>query len=302
MFVALGLAGLAFGADWLVDGAASLARRLRISALVIGLTVIAWGTSAPEIGASLVAVLRDSPGIAVGNVIGSNAANLGLILGVTAVLKAFDVGWPRIRREYWCMLLATLLLLPLALAGEVGRGWGAALVGLLLAFNLLSIRWSRDFPAPAEEDEAAGVGRSLLLVLAGLAALVVGADFLVRGASDIARGLGVSEVTVGFTVVAIGTSLPELATSVAAVRRHQIQIVVGNVIGSNLFNVLGALGVAAVASPVGVDPRVVTGEVPGVIVLTLVAGWFLWTGKRLTRTEGAALLAAYAAYVAWAIL
>ncbi len=306
LFLLVGLAGLAFGADRLVDGAASLARRFHISPLVIGLTVIAYGTSAPEIGASLVAVLRDSPGIAVGNVIGSNAANLGLILGVTALMKSFRVNWPQVSREFACMLGATILLWPLAGTGWIGRGFGVGFVLLLLAFNVLSIRWSRNaasaLSGSARDNDAPAAGRSLLLVGLGLGVLLMGAELLVRGASDLARALGASELTIGFTVVALGTSLPELATSIAAVRRDEVQIVVGNVVGSNLFNVLGALGIAAVVRPVAIDPRVLTGEMPGVILLTLLAGLFLRSGRVLTRSEGGVLLAAYAGYVGWVIL
>ncbi len=304
LFLLLGLAGLAFGADWLVRGAASLARRFHISPLVIGLTVIAYGTSAPEIGASLIATLRDSPGIAVGNVIGSNAANLGLILGVTALIKTFDVKWGQVSREFWCVLGAIVLLAPFTRLGGIGRGFGAGFVLLLLLFNVLSIRWNRDGAPPSSEasSDAPAAGRSLLFVGLGLGALLAGAELLVRGASDLARMLGASELTIGFTVVALGTSLPELATSVAAVRRNEVQIVVGNVMGSNIFNVLGALGIAAVARPIAIDPQVWTREMPGVILLTLLAGLFLYTGPRLTRTEGGLLLAAYAVYLGWALL
>ncbi len=303
LFLLLGLAGLVFGADWLVDGASALARRFRISPLVIGLTVIAYGTSAPEIGASLVAVLRDSPGLAVGNVIGSNAANIGLILGATALMRSFAVKWEQISREFIYMLGATLLLWPMAAAGEIGRGIGVLFVVLLLVFNFLSIRWNRKAGvSPVAEGELPAAGRSPLFLGLGLGTLLVGAELLVRGASDLARALGASEITIGFTVVALGTSLPELATSVAAARRNEIQIVVGNVVGSNVFNVLGALGISAVVAPVAVDPRVLAGELPGVVLLTLLGGIFLWSGRKLTRLEGGILLAAYAAYVGWVIL
>ena len=306
VFAALGFAGLTFGANWLVDGASGLARRFRISPLVIGLTVVAYGTSAPEIGASLVAVLRGSPGLAVGNVIGSNAANLGLILGITAVLTPFAVPRGVLRREFWFMLAATCLLWPLALYGVVSRPVGFVLVALLALFNILSIRWSRREAEAGtgadERDGAPPLGRSLAGTVAGLVTLLVGAELLVRGATDIARSLGASEITIGFTLVAVGTSLPELATCVAAARRGQIQIVAGNVIGSNLFNVLGALGVSACFVPVAVESRLAIAEVPGVVLLTLLAGFFMLTGRRLARTEGAILLAAYAGYLIFVVL
>ena len=304
VFAAIGFAGLAYGADWFVDGASALARRFQISPLVIGLTVVAYGTSAPEIGTCLVAVLGDSPGLAVGNVIGSNAANLGLILGLTAVMTPFAVPRGLLRREFWFMLGATILLWPLAAAGVVSRPVGLGLAALLLAFNVLSIRWGRgavDSTGAGEGGEPA-LGRSLTTAAVGLVALLIGAELLVRGATDIARTLGASETVIGLTLVAIGTSLPELATSVAAGRRGQIQIVAGNVIGSNLFNVLGALGISAAVVPVAIEPRLSTAEVPGVVLLTLLAGVFMLTGRRVARVEGVILLAGYAAYLIFVVL
>lgn len=307
VFALLGFAGLAYGADWFVDGASGLAHRFHISPLVIGLTVVAYGTSAPEIGTCLVAVLGESPGLAVGNVIGSNAANVGLILGITAVMTPFAVPRGLLRREFWFMLGATVLLWPLAAAGVVSRPVGLGLAAFLVVFNVLSIRWGRsaeDGPPGRPEDAAdqPSLGRNLTTTGVGLVALLIGAELLVRGASDIARTLGASETVIGLTLVAIGTSLPELATSVAAGRRGQIQIVAGNVIGSNLFNVLGALGISAAVVPVAMEPSLASAEVPGVVLLTLLAGVFMLTGRRVARTEGVALLAGYAAYLIFVVL
>lgn len=307
VFALLGFAGLAYGADWFVDGASGLARRFHISPLVIGLTVVAYGTSAPEIGTCLVAVLGESPGLAVGNVIGSNAANLGLILGITAVMTPFAVPRGLLRREFWLMLAATLALWPLAAAGVVSRPVGIGLAALLVAFNVLSVRWGRDTEAGTSTGPDGGAGepslaRHLTTTGVGLVALLIGAEMLVRGASDIARTLGASETVIGLTLVAIGTSLPELATSVAAGRRGQIQIVAGNVIGSNLFNVLGALGISAAVVPVAIEPSLAAAEVPGVVLLTLLAGVFMLTGRRVARAEGVILLAGYAAYLIFVVL
>lgn len=315
IYALVGLFGLAWGADRLVDGSSGLARRFRVSPLVIGLTVVAYGTSAPEIGASLVAVLRESPGLAVGNVIGSNAANLGLILGITAVVCPFVVARGLMRREFGLMLLSTLLLWPFAASGVLPRAAGIAFLVGLAGFNLASVRWGRETdetPAGGNRDDPPGaarpqpspepLGRNLGLTALGLAVLLVGAELLVRGASDIARDLGVSETTIGFTLVALGTSLPELAASIAAVRAGQVQMAAGNVIGSNLFNVLGALGLAAVAAPVAMDPALARGEIPGVVVITLLAGLFMLTGRRVARIEGILLLASYAAFVVFVIL
>ncbi len=303
----VGLAGLAYGADWLVTGASALAVRFQISPLVIGLTVVAYGTSAPEIGASLVAVLRGSPGLAVGNVIGSNAANLGLILGITAVAHPFAVRRGQLRREFWFLFAATGLLWPLAWTGEIDRWVGFCFVGSLAFFNGLSVRWSRRETGKTSRSGAvleAGppLGRSLGAILAGLGTLLIGADLLVRGATDIARDLGASETTIGFTLVALGTSLPELAASLAAAARGQIQMVAGNVIGSNLFNVLGALGIPAAAVGVVMEPELLTAEIPGVLLLTGLAGVLLLSGRRLGRLAGAGLLTAYAGYAAFVLL
>lgn len=307
VFALLGFAGLAYGADWFVDGASGLARRFHISPLVIGLTVVAYGTSAPEIGTCLVAVLGESPGLAVGNVIGSNAANLGLILGITAVMTPFAVPRGLLRREFWLMLAATLALWPLAAAGVVSRPVGFGLAALLVAFNVLSVRWGRDTETGTSAGADGGadqpsLARNLTTTGVGLVALLIGAEMLVRGASDIARTLGASETVIGLTLVAIGTSLPELATSVAAGRRGQIQIVAGNVIGSNLFNVLGALGISAAVVPVAIEPSLAAAEVPGVVLLTLLAGVFMLTGRRVARPEGVILLAGYAAYLIFVVL
>lgn len=317
IYALVGLFGLAWGADRLVDGSSGLARRFRVSPLVIGLTVVAYGTSAPEIGASLVAVLRESPGLAVGNVIGSNAANLGLILGITAVVCPFVVARGLMRREFGLMLFSTLLLWPFAASGLLPRAAGIAFLVGLAGFNLASVRWGRETdetPAGGNRDDAPGggdarpqaspepLGRNLGLTALGLAVLLVGAELLVRGASDIARDLGVSETTIGFTLVALGTSLPELAASIAAVRAGQVQMAAGNVIGSNLFNVLGALGLAAVAAPVAMDPALARGEIPGVVAITLLAGLFMLTGRRVARIEGILLLASYAAFAVFVIL
>ncbi len=311
VFAGVGLVGLAKGADWLVDGSSGLARRFRVTPLVIGLTVVAYGTSAPEIGASLIAVLRESPGLAVGNVIGSNAANLGLILGITALAQPFTVGRGVMRREFALMLLATALLWPFAAYGSIPRTAGLLFLVGLAGFNFVSVRWGRRTdgnpeaaPAGGDATGASGepLGKHLGLTSLGLLVLLVGADLLVRGASDIARGLGVSETTIGFTLVALGTSLPELAASIAAVRSGQVQMAAGNVIGSNLFNVLGALGLSAAAVPVAVDPALAAAEIPGVLAITLLAGFFMLTGRRVRRLEGALLVAAYAAYAGFVVL
>ena len=306
VFALVGLVGLAFGGDWLVEGATGLARRLRVSSLVIGMTVVAYGTSAPEIGASVMAALRDSPGLAVGNVIGSNAANLGLALGLTALIRPFPVARSLMRREFVFLLVVTALLWPLTMTGVVSRPVGFGFVAILVIFNVLSIRWGRSAEdAPAEdapdEEPRATLGQALGRTLLGLVVLLLGADLLVRGATQIAAALGVSETTIGFTLVALGTSLPEIATSVAATRRGEIEIVAGNVIGSNLFNVLGALGLASIAAPIALEPELLRAEVPGVVLLTLFAGLLMLRKDGVGRREGILLLVLYAGYAGYVL-
>lgn len=309
---------LYFGAEWLVGGAAGIARSLGVSALLVGLTVVAYGTSMPEVVVGVAAAADGHPEIALGNVLGSNVANLGLILGLTALVRPTPVSRVLRTRELPVLILATLSVPVLLLDGRVGRWEGAALLTLALVYTYVMIRGSRAAAARAPEAakataEAADVAgapaaaaaegrratlRLGMLALVGLFALVLGGHVFVSGATGVARAAGISERVVGLTIVAVGTSIPELATSVIAAWRGHAEIAVGNVVGSNIFNVLLCLGSAAMVGEVGAPLGAVALDAGAMIALTLVGAFLLRTERRVTRVEGAFLIALYATFVA----
>ncbi len=296
----IGLVLLTVGADWLVRGASRLAAQFGISPLAIGLTVVAYGTSAPEIVASLVASAAGYPEMTVGNVLGSNVANVGLILGVTAILAPLAIAPSVLRREVPFLVGVTLLLGFFASRLEIGRSVGLLFIGLMILFNTLSLRWARadadGSASPPPQGES--LSRSSVLTILGLGLLLGGAQLLVAGAVSIARSFGLSEFIIGVTLVAIGTSLPELATSVVAGMRGQTDLVIGAIVGSNVFNILGALGLSAIVQPIQVDSALLRFEFPALIAFTLATALFLYTGKRLVRLEGVFLLGGYVAFIA----
>ncbi|WP_349357612.1 calcium/sodium antiporter [Stappia sp.] len=299
-FVGLGLVLLFAGGEGLVRGAVSLAARLGVSPLMIGLTVVGFGTSMPELIVSLRAALAGAPDIAVGNVVGSNTANILLILGLTALIAPPPTRLPGLGRDLVVMLVAAFALAALARMGSVERGAGLALLAALAAY-LAASAWL----ARGQDGEAEGLAATLspLAALAfvggGLLALMAGADLLVRGASDLARAAGISEAVIGVTVVAVGTSLPELATSIVAAWRRQPEIAVGNVVGSNIFNVLAILGATALVSPLPIAQSIRLIDIPVMLGASLALALLLSTGRRVPRTAGAGLLAAYVGYTAY---
>jgi cation:H+ antiporter len=297
IFLGGGLIALFIGGEALVRGAVGIARTLAMSPLLIGLTVVGFGTSTPELLVSVDAALRGSPDISIGNIVGSNIGNILLILGLTAVIWPVAIKGPTLARDTGIMLAAALLLVPLFWLGQIGRPAGAVLVAGLAGFLL----WAYLQPGEnAAEDDTPTlpVWQSVLWVAFGLAGLMLGARFLVDGAVNIARGYGVSEAFIGLTIVAIGTSLPELATSLIAAFRRQSDIAIGNIVGSNIFNILGILGATALISPIPVAARFLTFDLPVMLAATLAVVVLLRVG-RIGRGIGAALLISYAAYV-WA--
>ncbi|MFN4288756.1 MAG: calcium/sodium antiporter [Brevundimonas sp.] len=297
LLIAGGLIGLFAGGEALVRGAVGVAGRLRLPSLLIGLTVVGFGTSTPELLVSLDAALRGSPDIAIGNILGSNIGNILLIVGLAALVWPIRLGQMRMARDVGVMLLAALILVPLFLGGQLGRAAGAALVALLVAYLV----WSYLRPGDGAGDEAQGRARSLWLsglwVVLGLAALMLGARALVSGAVAVARDFGVSEAFIGLTIVAIGTSLPELATSMIAALRRQSAIAIGNIVGSNIFNVLGILGVTAMVAPIPVASRFLVLDLPVMIAATLLLACLLLLNRGAGRSWGLILLVAYGAYV-----
>ncbi|MFM7654452.1 MAG: calcium/sodium antiporter [Paracoccaceae bacterium] len=292
----VGLLGLFFGGEYLVRGASSIARRFGISPLVIGLTIVGFGTSAPELLVSVNAALAGQPAIAIGNVLGSNIANVLLILGVSAVIAPLIIPARQLARDLAFMLLATGAIWVMLLDGMVTRLEGGLLIAGLAVFLYMAFSAGS---VPQEEDAVeTSVPKSALMTVGGLVLLVIGAHFLVDSASTIARTYGISEAVIGLTIVAVGTSLPELATSVIAAFRRQTEIAVGNVVGSNIFNIFGILGVTALIAPIPSEARFAMIDMPWVagtaIGLSVLA---VWLGG-LPRVAGVVLLAAYGGYLA----
>ena len=297
--LAAGLAGLFLGGELLVRGAVGVARALGLSPLVIGLTVVGFGTSTPELLVSAEAALRGAPAIALGNVVGSNIANILLILGVSLAIAPMALGFAELRRDIWVMLGASAALWLMLLDGTLGRLDGALLVTALAVYLWQALR-SGGSPDAAEAGPAAPQApawRSLPVALGGLALLMLSARAVIDSATEIARGLGISEAVIGLTIVAIGTSLPELATAVVAALRRQAEIAAGNVVGSNIFNILGILGLTAVIAPVAAELRFATAEMPVLMAAALALTIALWRLGRLPRWLGAGFLLPYAGYI-----
>jgi len=298
-----GIGVLYFGAEWLVRGSARLAAAFGISPIVVGLTVVSLGTSAPELVVCVVAALEGRPGLATGNVLGSNLANIGLILGVTALITPLNVQPRVVWRELPIMLAITVGLYALVWDLHLGRLDGVILICVLVAYLASAFRSSGGQTSELldEYEEILGEqatkestkGKDTLLVVAGCLGLVIGGYAIVEGAVAVGTALGISEVVIGLTVVAIGTSLPELATSVVAALRQEADIAVGNVIGSNIFNLAGILGVTAVVSPIPIARSVLGNEMVAVALMSFVLFPLVRWDWRLQRWEGGFLIASY---------
>ncbi len=301
VYLSLGLLGLFFGGDWLVRGASGLALALRVSPLVIGLTIVGFGTSTPELMVSLDAAMSGRPGIAIGNVVGSNTANILLILGLSGMIGALTATFSSLRRDLVWMAGSALALVLVFLDLEVSRVEGALMFAALVSYIYLSLKkQSPDLSSDSvlEDQVPAPVWKSLLIALAGLVAVLLGARFLVDSASEIARAYGISEAAIGLTIVAVGTSLPELATSMVAAFRGQREIALGNVIGSNIFNILAILGITAMIVPIPVESRFLSIDVPVMLAATFGFIAIIWAFHRIGRAAASLALVAYALYIA----
>ncbi|MFI7493336.1 calcium/sodium antiporter [Kocuria sp. M4R2S49] len=321
--IVVGLVLLVAGGEFLVRGASALARRVGISSLVVGLTVVSAATSAPELAVTVGAVLRDEPGLAVGNVVGSNIVNVLFILGLSALVIPLAVKQRLVRFDVPLMVALSVGTLLVSLDGRISAVDGLILFLAVVAHTVLTVVISRretkvsapaggpagSSPAPdvagaGEESPPTSIGRSLLLVALGIALLVAGATLLVEGAVNIATTLGVSSLVVGLTVVAVGTSLPELATSIIAVRRGERDLAVGNVVGSNIFNIGVVLGLPALLAGDGIPvaSAAVAFDIPVMLAAALALLPIAFTGFAVARWEGALFVALYLAYTGYVVL
>ena len=311
--VVTGLALLLWSADRFVEGAASLARHFGMSALLIGMVIVGFGTSAPEMLVSALASSQGNPGIALGNAYGSNITNIALILGVTAVISPIAVQSSILKKELPVLLAITLVAAWQLVDGEITRVDGFVLLGLFAVLMGWSVwqgtRAPEDNMGAEFEQEldqrAMTPGKAAIWLVIGLAALIASSRLLVWGAVEIAQGFGVSDLVIGLTVIAVGTSLPELASSLIAARKGEHDIALGNIVGSNMFNTLAVVGIAGTIHPMAVEPAVLTRDLPVMILLTISLfifgyGWRRGQG-RISRFEGGLLLAAYLAYTIYLV-
>jgi cation:H+ antiporter len=300
------------GAEGLVRGASSLAAALGISPLVIGLTVVAFGTSAPELAVSVQSAYRGTMDVAVGNVVGSNIFNILLILGISAVITPLIVNSQLLRLDVPLMIVVSFIFYFMALDGVISRLDGLLLFGGLLLYIWWSIRKSRQEQEGKEEDDdeysqkdggVFGYVKNVAFVVVGLAMLVVGSDWLVEGATALARLFNVSDLIIGLTIVALGTSLPELATSIVAAIRKERDIAVGNVVGSNFFNIMAVIGLSGLVAPVGVEVSAVAlqFDIPVMLFVSVLAFPILFIDGRISRWEGALMLVLLAAYITYLV-
>jgi cation:H+ antiporter len=309
ILIAAGLACLFAGGEALVRGSVATAHKLGVSPLLIGLTLVGFGTSAPELVTSVAAAFAGSPGIAVGNVVGSNIANILLILGLTAVIVPIVTSRDAIYRDGLALIIASLACLGIVLTGFANQVHGIVLIVLLGVYLAYTIYREQRVQDPASdlhraETEIAEPGpqrlpTALALALAGLVLTVLGAKLLVSGAIALAESAGLSETLIGLTIVAVGTSLPELSASIVAAVRRQTDLALGNILGSNLFNTLGILGITAIVHPLEIPVEIARFDIWVMLTATAAMLAFALTGGRLCRWEGGGLLAGYFAYLAW---
>lgn len=291
LFLIAGCALLYFGGDWLVDGISGLAKRLRVSPIIVAFVVMGFGTSAPELFVAVNSTLAGAHDIAMGNIVGSNIANLFLVLALTALVRPLLVDPDVMKIDGSAMLIAALALWLVAFNGTVGRVEGAALVAAMLGY--VAVRWHSLRETADAKDDSPALNTALFLSLLALAALPAGAHLFVEGARNIATQLGVSEAIIGLTIVAIGTSLPELAACLAAALRQQAGMILGGILGSNVFNSTVVLGGAALLAPIHVSGSFLTGWIPVMVAASIIALTLLRTGFVLSRKEAGFMLATY---------
>lgn len=302
VLLVVGFVMLVKGADWFVEGVAGIAEKFGIPQLVIGLTIVAMGTSAPEAAVSITSAMKGSAGITIGNVVGSNILNVLVILGLTAVITRVAVQRSTVRYEIPFMLIITLVLLGLGLSGnEITFVEGIILWALFIVYMVYLFRMAKNQKEEADDSKEQPVWKLILLGIVGAVLVVWGADISVDAASAIAKMFGMSDRLIGLTIVALGTSLPELVTSVTAARKGKADIAIGNIVGSNVFNILFVVGTTALVTPVIFESKFVVDT-----LVAFGAGVLLWLGvmkhKELRRPVGALMLLAYAGYFAYLLI
>ncbi len=302
ILVVVGVALVLWGADRLTDGATALAQRMNVPQIVIGLTVVAMGTSMPEFFVSMVSAIKGTPDLAVGNVVGSNIFNTMFIVGISAAVAPMTISRSAVRKDIPFAVVATLMLSVMCMDGNISRTDAGILFALFIVFMVYTLRLARKGAVDVEEKkkEDLSVVMSSVFIIVGLACLIGGSNLFVNGASAIAKALNVSDAVIGLTVVAMGTSLPELATSVVAARKGRSAMAMGNVIGSNVFNILMILGVTGMITPMQIEGITMTDM--GVMLVGMVLVWmFSYTKYKVARWEGFVLAAMFVGYMAWLV-
>ena len=303
LYIIIGFVLLIKGGDYLVEGAVAIAKRANLSPMVIGLTIVGFGTSSPELLVSIQAALNGSSGIAIGNVVGSNIANIALILGTAAIVKACTAKKMTLKVDMPFMLLVSALFVAVAMSGTISRLAGILGFLLLCSFIIWEIKTNQTEENNDEDNEPPmAVWKAIIVIILSFAALVYGSDKLVEGASDIARMLGVSDRVIGLTIVAVGTSLPELFSSVAAARKGQTDMAIGNVVGSAIFNLLCVVGISAAISPIYNTNDGFLTDYICMVALSGLLWFFLSTKKTLERWEGIILVTIYVGYIAYTVI
>jgi len=303
LFFLAGLLILYFGADWLVKGASRLAITLNVQPVIVGLTVVAFGTSLPEFVVSFIGAMRELPDIALGNIVGSNIVNIGFIIGLSAIIFPLSVYMKLLKFEVPFMIFAAFLLFIFSINGTVSRMDSILFAVIFSGYIAYTIR-----AAKKETPDVAGeyreflrvrdsIKKDIVLIIAGLAVLIAGAEILLISAVSIARAMGISELIIGMTIVAVGTSLPELATSAVAAFKREADISIGNIVGSNIFNILFILGVTGIIRPVSVHPEAWRLHMPVMVFFSLLLFIFMKTGNVISRAEGAVMVLLYISYI-----
>lgn len=305
LYIVGGILAVLWGADRLTEGAVGVAERFRVPQLIIGLTIVAMGTSMPEFTVSLLASLKGTPDLAVGNVVGSNIFNVLAIVGITAMIAPMSILPVTVRKDLPFALVASFMLVVLALNDDLSRWDCLALFALFIIFMVITLRGAKEEPTEIAEGEEPAkqpmpMWRAILFLAIGLTCLIVGSNFFVDGASAVASYLGVNDAVIGLTVVAVGTSLPELATSVVAARKGNSGIAIGNVIGSNVFNILFILGLAGTIAPMKITG--ITKVDFALLIGSMMALWlFSYTKLKIARWEGSVLFVAFLGYMVWLV-